>query len=605
MSLDHDKEKVLSNLELLKILSPYMKPYYGRMLIALLILPIGSVAYSVQPIIIQKAIDGPLRMANIEGLYPFVFMLIAAIIVHFAVQITQYLLMNILGQRLIADIRLSLFAHLEKLPMSFFDKTPAGRSITRITSDIEQLGESFAGGLITTIADAVNIIAIMGFMFYLNWKLSVSVIVLLYPMYLLASYFQGKYRKSNLIARKELSKLNSFLQQNVVGISVVHLLNSIKKNMRIFDEINMKFFKANDDSIKADSSFSASIEFMSISALAVLILLSGIIITNQTNFFGLEPTGPMPADSGVPQILSVGIVIAFLQYAQYLFDPIRNLSDRFTIIQAGFTAAERVSHLLNEPIDIKDPEDHITADSIHENIKDEPKEVEFKDVWFKYDTVEDWILQGLSFKIKPCEKVAIVGKTGAGKSTIIKLLSRLYEANKGEILLNDNNIKDLKQKNLREMISVIHQESYIFEGDLKSNIHLNRDMQALNMEHAEPFLEAFSLDMNTQLIERAANISAGEEQVVSFARAVVSDPGIIVLDEATANIDLKTEKIIQNSLFDFVKDRTAIIIAHRLETIKKMDRILVLAEGKLAESGSHDELIAQEGIYYQLYKNRI
>ena len=564
----------ISNKELFNLLYPFFKPYSKKIILALTLLPLGAAAFSIQPLIIQRVIDGPLASKDINALIPFVFLFIGIVVSHYIIQITQYLLINNVGQRAVADIRYKLFDHLEKLPMSYFDKTSVGSSVTRLTNDLDNLGESFAGGMVGMAVDSINILGIAAFMIYLNWKLSLAVLFLLIPMALMANYFQNQYREANLIARKELSKLNSFLQQNIVGISVVQLLNSTKKNMRIFDENNRKFFKANDDCIKADASFSAGIEFVSITAIALLIFLSNFIL--------------------VQGVLSIGIIIAFLQYAQSLFEPIRNLSDKFTIIQAGLTSAERINHLLREPISIEDPEAGEHA---------EGKSIEFKDVWFKY--TDNWILKGLSFKIEPGEKIAFVGKTGSGKSTIIKLLSRLYEAQKGEILIDGINIKNIKQKDLRDLVSVIHQESYIFGGDVESNVTLNRPSQEIDMDLAKPFLKAFSLSLDTELSERAANISSGEEQVISFARAAASNPKILVLDEATAKIDLKTEKILQESLDEFIKDRTAIIIAHRLETIKKVDRIFVINQGRLVEEGAHEKLLNKNGEYSKLYESRL
>ncbi len=605
---DTGEETNLSNIELFKLVAPFFKKYTKVVLFAILLLPFGALASSVQPIIIQKAIDGPLRELDMAGLTPFVLVMVAAVIFHFIVQIFQVYITNHIGQKVIADIRLKLFSHLEKLPMAFFDKNPIGKTVTRITNDMENLGESFTGGIIGSLADTINIIAIAIFMFYLNWKLSIAVLLMLLPMIFMAKYFQSMYRKANLRARKELSKLNSFLQQNIVGISVVQLLNSSEKNMRIFDEHNTEFVKANDKTIKADSSFSAGIEFISISATALLIYMSNEMILHEA--------------------LSIGVVIAFLQYAQTLFEPIRNLSDKFTTIQAGFTSAERISHLLNEPITIKDPiTNQDSFQGLHErgllervsgvysnlNEHREPErnkahgatgnyQIDFKNIWFRYK--DELILKGVNFTIKAGEKVAIVGKTGAGKSTIIKLLTRLYEPQKGEILINGVNIKDIKQAELRELIAVIHQDSYIFAGDVESNINLKRDTNKLDFDLAKPFLAASSLKPKQELSERASNISSGESQVISFARAVVTNPPILVLDEATAKIDLKTEKTIQLALAKFMQGRTNIIIAHRLETIKKMDRILVLNEGLIAETGSHDELIKQAGIYADLYKNK-
>lgn len=551
----------MNNIGLIRILSPFLKRYTWQITIALVLLPLSSFTYSVQPLILQKAIDGPLTAGNLDTLGIYVLALAAAVIANFLLQIYQFLLMNKVGQNVVANIRFELFAHLEKLSMRFFDRTPVGRSVSRITSDMEQLAESFVGGLVLILLDIFNVIGILAFMFYLNWKLSLAVSVFLIPIYFITGYYQEVYRKANLDARKELSALNSFLQQNIVGISVVQLLNSANKSMRKFAENNLGYFKANDESIRADAQLSAAIETISIIAIASLIYISMLIILGKSAFI---------------DGLTIGIILAFIQYAQSLFEPIRNLSDRFTIVQSAFTAIERMKQLLDEPIEIKDGTiDHIDSKNLT---------IEFKDVWFKYDIHEDshWILKGLSFKVEPGQKVAIIGRTGSGKSTIIKLLTRLYEPQRGEILIGGINIQDLKQSTLRELIAVVHQDSYIFAGDLDANINLNRDPAKLNTSLAKAFLElAPKLDSKISLSERGANISAGEEQVINFARAVVTNPPILVLDEATSSVDVSTEKQIQKSLQEFLQNKTAIIIAHRLETTKFCDLVLKIKNGKL------------------------
>lgn len=550
---------MLSNNELLKLLFPYIKPYYKKITFVLLLLPLGSLAFSVQPVLIQKAIDGPLKNGDFQLLTNYVTFFALIVCLSILLQIFQTYYINKLGQCIVADIRTALFEHLEALPMSYFDKTPVGRSVTRITSDVENLAESFAGGLIVTVIDLVNILGIVAFMSYLNFKLTLVVLIFMLPMILMAKYFQLHYRKANLEARAQLSKLNSFLQQNIIGISVVQMLSSIEKNMKIFFDNNQSYFKANDESIKADAGFSAGIEFVSITAIAVLIFISKEFI--------------------LEGLISIGVLIAFLQYAQSLFEPVRNLSDRFTIIQAGFTAAERVHQLLKEPITIKDPEQPVDL----KLQKPSAFAIEFENVYFRYGDDGPWILENLSFKLKHGEHLAIVGRTGSGKSTIIKLLTRLYEAQKGSIKVNGIDIKDLKQQDLRTLIAVIHQDSYIFAGSLKDNVTLHRDA-AKEFSLVEPFLKNISLKLEDKLYERAANISAGEEQVISFARAIITKPEILVLDEATAKIDLKTELSLQNALEEYTEDKTSIVIAHRLETIKKAHRILNLETNEILDN---------------------
>ncbi len=557
-----------SNLSMIRLLAPFMAPYYKRALIVLLLLPLGSFVFSVQPTIMQRAIDGPITAyasyaslsVFIQALAPYLFYLLAAIAFTFVIQINLLYSINYLGQHMVADIRAKLFEHLESLPMKFFDKTPVGRNVTRITNDMEQLADSFAGGLILTLVDIVNALGIVAFMCYLNLQLSLAVIILLIPMYFIARYFQEQFRKANTIARAELSRTNSFLQQCVVGIDVVQALDASSRSIAKFNEINQSYFKANDDSIKADSAFSAAIELVAIASIAILIYLSKEILL-------------------AGSLISIGVIIAFLQYAQTLFDPIRNLSDRFSIIQAGFTAAERISELLEEPVTISDPDpDEMVriADIEREHGAEFPT-IEFRHVYFNYG--KNQVLSDFNLVIKPNQTLGIVGKTGSGKSTIIKLLTRLYEAEQGEILINGINIRRIPQEDLRTFIAVVHQDSYIFAGDLESNLVLartNTDMKLI--KPCTDILASNGIKLDAQLDQRGTNISAGEEQVISLARALVTRPRVLVLDEASSNIDLNTESKLLNLVKTYHQENnsTIIAIAHRLDTLAGFDTLLQL-----------------------------
>ncbi len=537
--------KIGDNFELLKLLLPYFKPYSLSIFLVLLILPLGSITYSIQPIIMQRAVDDLLASQSLNKLWLYVLALLAVVVFNFFIQVYQFWVMNSVGQKSVAEVRNDLFAHLEKMSMSYFNRTPIGRSISRLTSDMEQLADSFSGGLILILLDVFNILGIIAFMFWLNTKLTLVISLFLIPIYFLSVHYQKRFRESNFKARQELSKLNSFLQQNVVGIQVVHLLNSTEKNMKKFEQDNKKFFQANDQSIKADAQLSAYIELVSLFAIVAMIFICKNLLQGELGLF-----------------LSIGTVLAFLQYSQQLFEPIRNLSERFTVIQSAFTAAERIKQLMDEPIEIKDGDASMPS-------KLDPI-IEFDDVYFRYAKDNDWILKGLSFKIFKGEKVAITGRTGSGKSTIIKLLTRLYEVEKGSIKIMGVDIKELKQDDLRKFIAVIHQDSYIFAGDLEANIRLGRDDREIMLDLAQPFLSALATNKDAKGLY---DYSSGEQQVINFARAVVSDPAILVLDEATASVDIETEKQIQNSLENFLSaDKTAIIIAHRLNTVEFCDK---------------------------------
>jgi ATP-binding cassette subfamily B protein len=554
----------MKNLELLKILKPFLKPYQKKLFLVLLLLPLSSISFSIQPVIMQRAIDGPLSKGDFSGLWVFALALGLAVLFNFGVQIWQFWLVNIIGQDLIASLRLKIFSHLERLPMSFFDKTPVGRSVSRITSDLEQLSESLAGGLVLVVLDLLNIVTILVFMLYLSPVFALVVSSFLIPIYFLSIYYQEKFRKANLDSRQELAKLNSFLQQNIVGISVVHALNSIKKSMRIFDDNNKKYFQANDQSIKADAQLSALIELVSLLAIVCLILLSLKII---------DSTFHIP--------ISIGIILAFIQYTQSLFEPIRNLTDKFTVIQSAFTALERVNQILEEKEEIFDIINPLKIPALN-NLQNQPL-IEFKNVWFRYSPNLPWVLQNINLKIYPGQKVAFVGKTGAGKTSIIKLMTRLYEVTSGEILLGGVNIKDIAQDDLRAFIGTVHQDSYIFAGDLLHNIQLNRNYSQIDWSLVQDMLSKSSLKLETQLSERATNISSGEEQLINFARVFSAHPPVIILDEASAKIDVKTENHLQQVLTKHIKNKTLIYVAHRLETISHCDRIYTLERGKIID----------------------
>lgn len=565
----------MTNWDLIKTLYPFMKPFKWQIILALAILPLSSVTYSIQPILLQKAIDGPIAAFDLAGLWTYALFLLAAVAINFVLQVAQFFIMNKVGQSMVADIRYSLFEHLESMSMSFFDRNPVGKSVSRVTSDMEQLAESFVGGLVLILLDIFNILGILLFMFYLNWRLSLVVSVFLIPIYFITIYYQELYRKANLMARKELAKLNSFLQQNIVGISVVQVLNSTAKSMNKFAEYNRQYFKANDESIKADAQLSATIEMVSLFAIISLIYISSKIFA--------------------ASVLTIGMILAFIQYSQALFEPIRNLSDRFTVIQSAFTAIERMSELLDEPVGIKDRhcEEKRSDDAATQCIDNDSQLdggalragndnmlIKFNHVCFQYQD-ETPVLNDVSFEVMQGQKIAIIGKTGSGKSTIIKLLTRLYEANQGSIEINGRDIKEIPQLELREKIAVIHQDTYIFAGNLESNIKLGRYEAKLDMQLAQRFLDlAPGLRQERDLLN-LSNVSSGEEQVINFARALVARPEILVLDEATAKIDLETEKAIYELLNEYIKGKTLITIAHRLETIKSADLVLKLENGLL------------------------
>lgn len=512
-------------------------------------------------------------------------LLLVTVVIRFGLQSRQGYLVQKVGQEITADIRNDLFAHVLSLAVRFFDRTPVGQLITRLTSDVEALGDVFSTGAVGIVSDLFSILVIVLFMFLQQWQLALMLVLLLIPVTGLIIFFQHRYRSANYKAREELSALNSNLQENIMGISIVQLFRRESYNSDLFRQINQRYVTAIDHTIFYDSAVSATLEWIAFIAVSGVLWVGGYQVVGET--------------------LTLGTLSTFILYSQRLFFPLQQLAEKFTAIQAGLTAVERINDLMNQPVEIRDPEDPkiLPAHSNHQPLG----EVKFAGVSFAYKE-EDWVLKDLDFCIHPGEKVAIVGPTGAGKSSIIRLLCRLYEISKGQILVDGVDVRDLPQAELRRHVGVILQDGFLFAGDVKSNISLGEEYSieavkaAAEQMNVAQFIEALPDGYNTVLRERGTNLSGGQKQLLAFARAAIRNPRILVLDEATASLDVGTEAVIQEALERLLVGRTAIIIAHRLSTIRNVDRILVLNRGHLAESGSHDQLMEKDGLYASLYR---
>ncbi|MDJ0701790.1 MAG: ABC transporter ATP-binding protein [Leptolyngbyaceae cyanobacterium MO_188.B28] len=640
-----DRPKRANDWRLLSRLIPYINQNKRLLILPLALLLPLSIANALQPILIGQAISLIRQEPTVwflqdktlqTGLHLLVLLLLVTVAIRLLLDGWQSYLVQRVGQRITASIRSDLFEHVTSLAVRFFDRTPVGRLITRLTSDVDALGDVFSTGAVGIFSDLFSILVVTVFMFMLQWRLALMLVLMLIPITGLIIYFQQQYRKANYRAREELSQLNSTLQENISGIAVVQLFRRESFNAELFRTTNQRYIKAVDQTIFHDSAVSATLEWIALVAIGGVLWLGGILVLDET--------------------LTFGDLASFILFAQKLFDPLRQFADKFTAIQAGFTAIERINDLLSEPVEIRDPEGERGREGAREQgsqkseVRSQKSEVRsresrgiqlsdfrrqpvrdlkskiqnpqapspsirppqagaihFNHVWLAYKT-DDYVLQDLNFTIRAGEKVAIVGPTGAGKSSIIRLLSRLYEVSRGEVLLDGIDIRNLPQAELRRRMAMILQDGFLFAGDVKSNISLGEDypleaiQAAAEQTNIAPFIEQLPEGYETVLRQRGANLSGGQKQLLAFARATIRNPDILILDEATANLDVGTEALIQEALERLLVNRTAIIIAHRLSTIRNVDRILVLKQGRLVEQGSHEELIRLGGLYSSLYR---
>ncbi len=589
-------------------LVPYARKNTQILVISLILLVPLAIAGSIQPLIIGQAIS-LLReeptwsflsgLSTAKGINVLVGLLLLTVVIRLMFSSIQGYLVQKIGQEITAAVREDLFTHVTSLSSRFFDRTPVGKLVTRITSDVEALGDVFASGAIGVVSDFVSIVAIVVTIYVVDWRLASILVFMLIPVTGLIIYFQQQYRKANYRAREELSKLNSMLQENIAGINIVQLFRRERYNSEMYRTINDRYRREVDKTIFHDSAVSATLEWIALVAIAGVLWFGGLFVLKENMTFGA--------------------LSAFILYSQRLFNPLRQFADKFTMFQSGFTAIERITELMREPIDIQDKVISFKAghqaiangqnNLITQSDRAAPNtgEIRFENVWFGYKK-DEYVLKNLDFTIKPGEKVALVGPTGAGKSSIIRLLCRLYEPSKGKILVDGINIRDIPQADLRRYIGVILQESFLFAGDVKRNITLGDDYslsevkQAAKLVNIDRFIEQLPNGYNTILRERGTNLSGGQKQLLAFARVAIRDPHVLVLDEATSSLDVSTEALIQEALEQLLINRTAIIIAHRLSTIRNVNKILVLKRGELVESGNHEELLATDGLYASLYK---
>jgi len=573
---------------LMKRLLKYVKPYWRQVLISILLVLILAVLNPLRPYITKFAIDDYILKSNYSGLTKLTLLLFGVL---FLQGVLQYLLSYTtgwIGQRTIFDLRMEIFNHLQRLALRFFDKNPTGRLVTRVTNDVESLNEMYSSGIVLVFGDIFTILGILYFMFKLSFELSLVTLSVLPLLFYATFLFRKKAREAYREVRTLIAKINAFLQEHFSGISVIQVFHRGEEEFKKFDQINAKYRDANIKSIFYYAVFFPAVELISAIGIGLIIWYGGGEVIKGT--------------------VTIGVLISFLQYTEMFFRPVRDLSEKYNIFQTAMASAERIFKLLDTKVFIKQPENPVKLEKLR-------GEIEFKNVWFAYrdDGEEiyndDWILKNVSFKINAGEKVAIVGATGSGKSTIINLICKFYTTQKGQILIDGIDIKDIDERELRKHIAVVLQDVLLFSGDIFTNITLGNErirmekvIESALLIGADKFIERLPNGYFEVVQERGANLSVGEKQLISFVRALVYDPKILILDEATSSVDVETERVIQNAIVKLLENRTAIIIAHRLSTIQNSDKIIVLHKGEVREIGTHDELMELKGIYYRLYQ---
>jgi ATP-binding cassette subfamily B protein len=567
--------------KLMKRLLGYVKPYKRFVIFAILMNIIVAALGPIRPYLTKIAVDDYIANSDYNGLLIislalFGSLIFQAVIQYFLTYFTQYL-----GQKTLYDLRTQIFNHIQKLALKFFDRTPIGRLVTRATNDVEALGELFSSGIVMVFSDIFIIFWILGFMFFMDFNLSLVTLsvlpVLIYGTFL----FRRKARESYRDVRLHLARLNSYMQEHVTGMSVVQIFNKENHELEKFAAINSDYRQVNIKSIFYYAVFYPSVELLSSIAIGLIIWYGGGEVIQGT--------------------LTIGVLFAFIQYTEMFFRPIRDLSEKYNIMQTAMASSERVFKLLDNQTMIRNPENPV-------KLKNVKGKIEFKNVWFAYNN-DDYVLKDISFSINPGERIAIVGHTGAGKTSIINILTRFYDINKGEILLDGVNIEKLDKRDLRKHISMVLQDVFLFSGSIESNINLNdetisdeRVIEAARVVGADKFIVDLPQNYKEEVKERGATLSVGQKQLISFARALAYNPKILILDEATSSIDTETEMLIKQAIEKLLVGRTAIVIAHRLSTIQNADKIIVLHKGEIRETGNHQQLLAKKGIYYKLYQ---
>jgi len=582
------KEQKLGNttdLGLAKRLWSFMRPYRVTFFLCLLLLPVVSAFGLMQPHLLQVAIDDYLVPRNLDGLAWVVAGFGAVVFLEAGARYLQFVLMQKAGQRALFDLRERVFGHVQTLSVDFFHRNPTGRLMTRMTTDIESLQEALSSGMITMVGDVITLAAIVAILLYKDWQLALISFIVVPFLWVLITIFRHFLRAAFREIRVQIARLYAHLQESVTGIEIVQLFVREHISAREYRQINKDYRRANLNSVRYDAMLYAVVE-------AVASVTVGIII-----WYG--------SGQVLDEVMTIGLLVAFLEYMQRFFIPIRDLAQKYNLLQSAMASSERIFELL-------DTDNRIPQKSEPTPLPTADFRLEFDQVWFSYSDEPDedsWVLKDLSFCIEPGEKLALVGHTGAGKTTITSLLMRLYDVTRGRILINGIDIREFDLNAYRRSFAAVLQDAFLFRGTIRENLTLGDDtvsheelVEAASIVHAHPMIARYSDGYEHRITERGANLSSGEKQLLSFARALTQRPHVLILDEATANVDTDTEAIIQDAIDKLMARQTSVVIAHRLSTIQKANRIIVLHHGEIIEQGTHQELLSLGGHYRTLYQ---
>ncbi len=581
MAMDEDVIGKAYDARLMRRLLGYLRPHRHSVVLALAAIVGHSMMQLTYPYLTKVAIDQHILTGDLTGLNQIVLLFLAILLASFLLEYLETYTMQMMGQRIMYDLRIQIYSHLQSLDVQFYDRNPVGRLMTRVTTDVDALNDLFASGVIAVFRDVFTLLGIMVILLVMDWRLALVAFSVLPLIAAVTHWFRKHARQSYRRVRGWIARINSTLQESITGMTTIQLFRQEQRSFDEFDGLNRSHRDANVDSIFYYATFYPAINFLGALATALIIWFGG--------GWTLENT------------LTLGSLVAFLQYAARFFRPISDLSEKFNILQSAMASSERVFGLLDTPIRVTNPA------TTPEVTRDQRGRIVFDHVWFAYH--DENVLRDVSFSIEPGERVGIVGATGSGKTTLINLLLRFYDVGRGSVSVDGIDIRRLPLSTLRRRFGLVLQDGYLFSGTVRDNVAMGQDdldddtiLATARHVHADRVIDRSTDGLDSLVVERGATLSAGEKQLLSFARALAYKPEILILDEATSNVDTDTEFLIQNGLRTLMEGRTTIAIAHRLSTVQDMDRILVFHRGELRESGSHQELLALRGIYYRLYQ---